>query len=136
MLRIHLEWVQIHAGLALPVLEATRVIPYLPMGWVRNLHKLLQVDAGLKIQISTCWRIYTDDHKYILNLVSQNFFDQFVQIAAHHQEVKLGMTCQNTLIDPDTLDPVSVSKATTSNETLIRRKLIQQDDWKEWELAD
>ena len=56
MLRIQLEWLQLYAGIECPVLEATSIIPYLPSGWLSNLHYLL-VDAGLTVQIVDTWTI-------------------------------------------------------------------------------
>ena len=55
MFQIQLEWMQLFAGIARPVMEASAVIPYLPSGWIRNLHELM-VEASIQVKIAKLWR--------------------------------------------------------------------------------
>ena len=55
MLVIQLTWLQLFAGISVPLLEYSRDIPYLPLGWLQNIHSML-VDTGIKIEISFGWR--------------------------------------------------------------------------------
>ncbi len=55
MLQIKLELLQLNAGMETPVLETTRTIPYLPSGWLRNLHELL-VEAGIQVKLHKSWK--------------------------------------------------------------------------------
>ena len=76
MLRIQLEWLQLYAGVECPVLEVTSIIPYLPSGWLGNLHHLL-VDAGLSVQIADTWKIQCQrkHDRIIMDYVLQHFPD-------------------------------------------------------------
>ena len=67
---------------------------------------------------------------------TQITFDQFVQIAQHHQDLTLGMQTKHILLESDALDPVYISKVASLPETLTRKKLIQQADWSVWEAAE
>lgn len=55
MLEIQLTWLQMFAGTSVPVLESATVIPYLPPGWLQNIHNML-VNTGMSIEISSGWR--------------------------------------------------------------------------------
>ena len=55
MLQIQLEWMQLFAGVARPIMEASTVIPYLTGGWLRNLHELA-VEARIQLKIAKLWR--------------------------------------------------------------------------------
>ncbi len=54
LVRIQLEWIQLHAGLGTPLLETGKVLDYIPAGWIANLHRLL-VYADLTVKIDNVW---------------------------------------------------------------------------------
>lgn len=64
---------------------------------------------------------------------TQITFDQFVTIAKHHQDIREADSSP-TIVDVDSIDPTLSSKPTVNS--LTRGKLIKQEDWKEWELAE
>ncbi len=67
---------------------------------------------------------------------TQITFDQFVQIANHHQQLISDYFPVESSVDKNVLDPVSISKVSTSSDTLTRQKLLKQEDWNEWERAE
>ena len=54
MLLIQLTWLQLFAGIGTPLLEYTKIIPYLPVGWLTNIHHQL-VTLGIQICLSSGW---------------------------------------------------------------------------------
>ena len=55
LILIQLEWIQLVSGLGTPILEYTKIIDYIPSGWIQNLHRLL-VETGLQVKIDNSWR--------------------------------------------------------------------------------
>ncbi len=55
MLVIQLTWLQLFARISAPLLEYSIDIPYLPLGWLQNIHSML-VETGIKIELSFGWR--------------------------------------------------------------------------------
>ena len=61
---------------------------------------------------------------------TQITFDQFIAIAEHHQELR--EEPRSTMpIDPEDINPIPPIV-----HSLTRTKLIKQNDWKDWELAE
>ncbi len=54
MITIQLTWLQLFAGIGHPLLEYKKDIPYLPVGWITNIHHQL-VRFGVQIILSSGW---------------------------------------------------------------------------------
>ena len=54
MFIIQLTWLQLFAGIGVPILEHDSLIPYLPEGWLTNVFTHL-VTLGVKVQLSSGW---------------------------------------------------------------------------------
>ena len=73
LLKIQLTWIQIIAGVEIPVFESTKLIPYLPQGWLQSLHCHL-VETGITIQIHDIWKptAQREGDKVIMTFVVHN----------------------------------------------------------------
>ena len=56
MLEIQLSWLQLFAGTQLPILQERTEVPYLPEGWLKNLHQQLTKNE-IQIEVSETWRV-------------------------------------------------------------------------------
>ena len=54
MIQIQSSWLQLFAGIGIPLLQYRKVIPYLPPGWITNVSHLL-VETGVQIKLSSGW---------------------------------------------------------------------------------
>ena len=54
MILIQLTWLQIFAGGSVPLLQSTRVIPYLPIGWLTNIHTIL-AENHIQVEVASGW---------------------------------------------------------------------------------
>lgn len=54
MILVQLTWLQIFAGISTPLLQSEIFIDYIPLGWIKNLHKLL-VEERIQVEIATGW---------------------------------------------------------------------------------
>ncbi len=72
MLLIQLSWIQMFSGQSTKVLQAARIIPYLPIGWLQNLHTHL-VESNIQVDLLNIWRPTTQrvEDKVIMDVVCQ-----------------------------------------------------------------
>ena len=54
MILIQISWLQFFAGTSVPLLQSEIEVPYLPLGWITNLHRLL-VETRVQIELSSGW---------------------------------------------------------------------------------
>ncbi len=54
MIEIQLSWLQLIAGITIPILQMDVFLKYLPLCWMTNLHYHL-VEHGLQIEVSAAW---------------------------------------------------------------------------------
>ena len=54
MIQIQLSWLQLFVGTSTKILQADRYIPYIPIGWMQNLHTHL-VENRIKVEINNVW---------------------------------------------------------------------------------
>ena len=54
LLLIQLSWMQLYAGISIPILEYNKSLDYLPPGWIKNLHEYL-VDSTVQIELFGGW---------------------------------------------------------------------------------
>ncbi len=74
MITIQLEWLQLPAGIGIQVLEAKCSIPYLPVGWLKNLHDLV-VDAGIQVHMTNLWTATSrrENDQIVMDYVQHHF---------------------------------------------------------------
>ena len=54
MIEAQLSWIQMFAGITIPVLESDKFISYLPIGWIQNVHQQL-VESEVQVELCRLW---------------------------------------------------------------------------------
>ena len=54
LIMVQLSWLQFFLGISTPLLESTVIVPYLPIGWVTNLHAHL-VNHNIQVGLAEGW---------------------------------------------------------------------------------
>ena len=52
---IQLPWLHLFADIQTPVLQAQKLLPYLPSGWIVSLHKKLFTENIIQVEVSNLW---------------------------------------------------------------------------------
>ena len=101
MLVIQLSWLQLVAGCSRPVLESDEVVPYLPVGWIQNLHVHL-VDTKIKVEVYGLWRPTKQrEEDRILMDIAQHQIPSWAWAGIDRCRLFLGV---NTLADITSID--------------------------------
>ncbi len=70
MILIQLTWLQLFAGSSVPILQSKRVIPYLPAGWLTNIHAIL-VEHRIQVELASGWlpSIQRENDRVLMDIV-------------------------------------------------------------------
>ena len=76
MIQIQLSWLQLFSGIGTPILMAEKRIPYLPIGWLTNIHQLL-VETRVQIELSHSWvpTIQREEDRVLMDIVHHQLPD-------------------------------------------------------------
>ncbi len=70
LLKIQLSWLQLFAGVSIPILEHAMEILYLPIGWIINVHRHL-VENNIQVVVRSVWKptIQRTEDRVIMDVV-------------------------------------------------------------------
>ena len=138
MLQIHLTWIQIFAGNSLPILQANKLVTYLPPGWIRILHQYL-VHYNIQVEV---WGLWTptkqrENDRVIMDIVQRQIPDW---AWAGINRCRLFLRA-NTLADLTSLDGTYIpEKVRNVTDKLRHNNLLfpiqtkpPQDDVQKWQ---
>ena len=122
MFLIQLSWLQLFAGISVPLLQSEREVPYLPLGWISNLHMLL-VETGVQIEMSSGWlpTIQREDDRVVMDIVRHQL-PEWTWEGINRCRLFLHI---NTVADMATLDGKFIPSAIREVKRKIRQNTLQ-----------
>ena len=116
LIKVQLSWLQLFSGSSTPLLELKTSIPYLPKGWLTNIHQLL-VETGIQVELSSGWipTIQREEDQVLMDIV-HNKIPEWAWAGINRCRLYLKV---NTITDIVTLD----GKYIPADIRMVKRKL-------------